>query len=81
MLDVGIESLSRCLPSIAFGSSSLLLNLFEPLRRRVGRHLNTWLLSCVFRLRLQADQLGDRIGIMQGGKLKCCGSSLFLKRK
>lgn len=29
----------------------------------------------------EADQLGDRIGIMASGKLKCCGSSLFLKRK
>ena len=27
----------------------------------------------------EADQLGDRIGIMAKGQLKCCGSSLFLK--
>eukprot|EP00386_Alphamonas_edax_P016021 GDKI01048985.1.p1 GENE.GDKI01048985.1~~GDKI01048985.1.p1 ORF type:complete len:1423 (-),score=406.43 GDKI01048985.1:254-4522(-) len=27
----------------------------------------------------EADVLGDRIAIMSGGKLKCCGSSLFLK--
>eukprot|EP00463_Aulacantha_scolymantha_P003283 TRINITY_DN411_c0_g2_i1.p2 TRINITY_DN411_c0_g2~~TRINITY_DN411_c0_g2_i1.p2 ORF type:complete len:327 (-),score=57.55 TRINITY_DN411_c0_g2_i1:2786-3766(-) len=29
----------------------------------------------------EADALGDRIGIMHHGKLKCCGSSLFLKSK
>eukprot|EP00808_Paulinella_micropora_P009160 g5382.t1 len=28
----------------------------------------------------EADQLGDRIGIMHQGKLKCAGSSLFLKQ-
>ena len=27
----------------------------------------------------EADLLGDRIAIMGGGKLKCCGSSLYLK--
>ncbi len=29
----------------------------------------------------EADFLGDRIAIMGEGKLKCCGSSLFLKNK
>uniref|UniRef100_A0A0G4HPX1 ABC transporter domain-containing protein n=1 Tax=Chromera velia CCMP2878 TaxID=1169474 RepID=A0A0G4HPX1_9ALVE len=29
----------------------------------------------------EADYLGDRIAIMAGGKVKCCGSSLFLKSK
>lgn len=29
----------------------------------------------------EADQLGDRIGIMQHGKLRCAGSPLFLKRR
>lgn len=29
----------------------------------------------------EADILGDRIGIMAEGKLKCCGSSLFLKNR
>ena len=29
----------------------------------------------------EADILGDRIGIMADGKLKCCGSPLFLKNK
>jgi ATP-binding cassette subfamily A (ABC1) protein 3 len=29
----------------------------------------------------EADILGDRIGIMAGGKVKCCGSSLFLKNR
>jgi len=29
----------------------------------------------------EADILGDRIGIMSTGKLKCCGSSLFLKKR
>ena len=29
----------------------------------------------------EADFLGDRIAIMGDGKLKCCGSSLFLKNK
>lgn len=29
----------------------------------------------------EADLLGDRIAIMAGGKLKCCGSSFFLKKK
>jgi energy-coupling factor transporter ATP-binding protein EcfA2 len=27
----------------------------------------------------EADQLGDRIAIMHHGKLRCCGTSLFLK--
>ncbi len=29
----------------------------------------------------EADYLGDRIGIMGGGRLLCCGSSIFLKYK
>lgn len=29
----------------------------------------------------EADLLGDRIAIMAGGKLQCCGSSFFLKKK
>ncbi|XP_070581084.1 phospholipid-transporting ATPase ABCA3-like isoform X2 [Ptychodera flava] len=29
----------------------------------------------------EADLLGDRIAIMSHGKIKCCGSSLFLKKK
>ncbi|XP_037074307.1 ATP-binding cassette sub-family A member 3-like [Pollicipes pollicipes] len=29
----------------------------------------------------EADLLGDRIAIMADGKVQCCGSSLFLKRK
>jgi ATP-binding cassette, subfamily A (ABC1), member 3 len=29
----------------------------------------------------EADLLGDRIAIMGDGKLRCCGSSLFLKKK
>ena len=29
----------------------------------------------------EADRLCDRIGIMAAGKLRCCGSSLFLKRR
>ncbi len=29
----------------------------------------------------EADLLGDRIAIMAGGDLKCCGSSLFLKTR
>jgi len=29
---------------------------------------------------IQADLLGDRIAIMGNGKLKCCGSSLYLKK-
>jgi len=29
----------------------------------------------------EADELGDRIAIMSKGKLKCCGSPLFLKKK
>jgi ATP-binding cassette, subfamily A (ABC1), member 3 len=29
----------------------------------------------------EADILGDRIGIMAEGKVKCCGSSLFLKNR
>jgi hypothetical protein len=28
----------------------------------------------------EADYLGDRIGILHGGRLVCCGSSLFLKQ-
>lgn len=29
----------------------------------------------------EADLLGDRIAIMAGGELQCCGSPLFLKNK
>jgi ATP-binding cassette, subfamily A (ABC1), member 3 len=29
----------------------------------------------------EADILGDRIAIMAGGVVKCCGSSLFLKNR
>jgi len=29
----------------------------------------------------EADYLGDRIAVMTKGRLKCCGSSLFLKKK
>ena len=29
----------------------------------------------------EADILGDRIAIMGDGRLRCCGSSLFLKRE
>lgn len=29
----------------------------------------------------EADLLGDRIAIMTGGELQCCGSSFFLKRR
>lgn len=29
----------------------------------------------------EADLLGDRIAIMAGGTLQCCGSSFFLKKK
>lgn len=29
----------------------------------------------------EADQLGDRIGIMHHGEMKCCGTSLFLKSR
>lgn len=29
----------------------------------------------------EADLLGDRIAIMAGGRLQCCGSSFFLKKK
>ena len=31
--------------------------------------------------RSEADLLGDRIAIMAGGELQCCGSPLFLKNK
>lgn len=29
----------------------------------------------------EADLLGDRIAIMANGRLQCCGTSMFLKRK
>ena len=29
----------------------------------------------------EADLLGDRIAIMGDGKLRCCGSSLYLKKQ
>lgn len=29
----------------------------------------------------EADLLGDRIAIMSGGVLQCCGTSFFLKKK
>lgn len=45
-------------------------------KQKVGR---TILLSTHFMD--EADLLGDRIAIMAGGKLQCCGSSFFLKKK
>lgn len=29
----------------------------------------------------EADILGDRVAIISHGKLRCCGSSLFLKKR
>jgi len=29
----------------------------------------------------EADLLGDRVGIMAAGKVRCCGSSMFLKKR
>uniref|UniRef100_A0AAR5Q068 ABC transporter domain-containing protein n=1 Tax=Dendroctonus ponderosae TaxID=77166 RepID=A0AAR5Q068_DENPD len=46
------------------------------LRQKTGR---TLLLSTHFMD--EADLLGDRIAIMAGGELQCCGSSFFLKKK
>lgn len=43
------------------------------------RHGRTILLTTHFMD--EADVLGDRIAIMANGKIKCCGSSLFLKNK
>ncbi|KAJ8254174.1 hypothetical protein COCON_G00207860 [Conger conger] len=43
------------------------------------RHGRTILLTTHFMD--EADLLGDRIAIMAGGELQCCGSPLFLKRK
>nr|AKC42130.1 ABCA3 [Petromyzon marinus] len=45
-------------------------------RQRAGR---TVLLSTHFME--EADVLGDRVAIVAHGRLQCCGSSLFLKRK
>lgn len=45
-------------------------------KEKIGR---TILLSTHFMD--EADLLGDRIAIMAGGKLQCCGSSFFLKKK
>ncbi len=28
----------------------------------------------------EADVLGDRIAIMAGGQIKCCGTPMFLKK-
>ncbi len=42
-------------------------------------------MACVHLIAVQfmdeADLLGDRIAIMADGKVKCCGSSMFLKSK
>nr|CAD7204834.1 unnamed protein product [Timema douglasi] len=43
------------------------------------KHDRTILLSTHFMD--EADVLGDRIAIMSGGDLQCCGSSFFLKKK
>jgi hypothetical protein len=44
--------------------------------------LNECGMWCVCMLSVdEADLLGDRIGIMGGGQLKCCGSSMFLKQR
>lgn len=29
----------------------------------------------------EAELLGDRIAVVAGGRLRCCGSSLFLRRR
>ena len=36
---------------------------------------------CVAGCRDEADLLGDRVAIMAEGKIKCSGSSLFLKSR
>ncbi|XP_071508675.1 phospholipid-transporting ATPase ABCA3-like [Diadema antillarum] len=43
------------------------------------RHGRTMILTTHFMD--EADLLGDRIAIMAEGQIKCCGSSLFLKKK
>ncbi|XP_044270584.1 phospholipid-transporting ATPase ABCA3-like isoform X2 [Tribolium madens] len=43
------------------------------------KHGRTMLLTTHFMD--EADLLGDRIAIMAGGELQCCGSSFFLKKK
>jgi hypothetical protein len=42
-------------------------------------HVHTYFFCPASRVCLQADLLGDRIAIMSEGKLRCVGSSLFLK--
>jgi ATP-binding cassette subfamily A (ABC1) protein 3 len=44
-------------------------------------HAHSCFLCPASRVCLQADQLGDRIGIMHHGEMKCCGTPLFLKAK
>jgi ABC-type multidrug transport system ATPase subunit len=46
------------------------------LKERTGR---TMILSTHFMD--EADLLGDRIAILANGRLQCCGTSMFLKRK
>ena len=39
------------------------------------------ILSYNIYFRDEADYLGDRIAIMADGELRCCGSSMFLKKR
>jgi hypothetical protein len=43
--------------------------------------VSIYLDRCVCDSELCCPQLGDRIGIMAGGELKCVGTSLFLKNR
>ena len=47
----------------------------HPLAEKMN--VGVYLISC----RDEADLLGDRIAIMAEGKLKCSGSSFFLKNR
>lgn len=45
------------------------------------RNKEDWVIILTTHFMDEADILGDWIAIMTNGKIKCCGSSLFLKKK
>ena len=60
------------------GAISYVLKILETISHNACLHAGrTILLSTHFMD--EADILGDRIAIISCGKLRCCGSSLFLK--
>lgn len=78
------------IPGFASGEFRQLCNTFSPITRCTNSRRFTWdlirknregrVVVLTTHFMDEADLLGDRVAIMADGKLKCCGSSIFLKR-